>query len=255
MTPSKPRLVMVNYLNTIPLLRGIREHLGDRVQILLANPAECARILIAGEADYGLIPVGGLIDQSGWRRVGNIGIGARGSVETVCLFGQQPFEEWKRIYLDHHSRTSVLLTRYLIKVYWRSNVELVPAQKGFEQHLGAHEGGLIIGDRAIEAKKRYSYAYDLGRIWTEQTGLPFVFAVWVSFSPEDPVFERELEVAMESGLSMKDAIIREQKSHYPEFDLERYFHQAIHYKLDASMLRGMEFFIRCSRELEGDVIT
>ena len=40
---------------------------------------------------------------------------------------------------------------------------------------------MVIGDAALTQawEQRFSFCFDLGRIWREMTGLPFVFAVWV----------------------------------------------------------------------------
>ena len=37
---------------------------------------------------------------------------------------------------------------------------------------------MLIGDNAIKFSKKFKYIYDLSKIWKDNTGYPFVFAVW-----------------------------------------------------------------------------
>lgn len=247
---NKPtRLVLVNYLNTLPLLEGIRKEMVEPLEIIEAKPADCASILIGGQADYGLVPIGALLDQNGWRRVTNIGIGCRGEVETVCLFGNTPIEYWDTIFLDYHSRTSVILTRYLVRNHWHSKATFKEAYPGFEKEIGHSTGGLIIGDRAIHAKSQFKYSYDLGAAWQAREGLPFVFAIWASFLPENQAFEHSLGTALHKGLHLIDPIVAQYQPHYPEIDLKRYYTQSIAYVLEEDMIQGMNRFSDIARSL------
>ncbi len=237
------RVVLVNYLNTLPFLKGISQVLGNQCELILAHPADCARILFSGEADYGLVPVGALMGRSDWRRVTDYGIACNGNVDTVCLFGNSPMADWTRVYLDYQSRTSVKLTEALLADYWQKNVELIPATPGYESRLNINEGALIIGDRAIEAASQFTYHYDLGQAWKIHTGLPFVFAVWVSTGAPDPVFESALNHAFEAGQKQKSELTHAHQNAYPTFDLDQYFNKTIHYKLDAEMVEGLNRFL------------
>ena len=55
---ERHRLVAVSYLNTKPLRYGVlRSEIQEHLAMDLAIPSECARRLVAGEADIGLVPV------------------------------------------------------------------------------------------------------------------------------------------------------------------------------------------------------
>lgn len=242
MSEQRPRLVLVNYLNTLPMLAGIREHLGDSVQLQLAHPADCAGILFSGQADYGLVPVGALLGREDWHRVTRFGIGCDGQVDTVCLFGSTPIAEWDEVLLDYQSRTSVLLTRVVLHQMGLGHLPLKPAGPGYESSLQGRRGGLIIGDRAIAALPQYPYAYDLGAWWKEQTGLPFIFALWVSRVAPDPAWEARLDAALETGLQSQSSIAEAHQAQYPGFDLLRYYARSIRYHIDERMLEGFTRF-------------
>ncbi len=246
---ERHRLVLVNYLNTLPFLAGLNHAFGKKHDLLLAHPAECAQTLFTGQADIGLIPIGALIDKNGWTRVTDFGIGCDGPVATVCLFGHTPLHEWDHVFLDYQSRTSVLLARILLAEYWNHQPKLIEAFPGFENQISEQTGGLIIGDRAILAREKYRYCYDLGEAWKAMTGLPFVFAVWIAMSHIEPEFEHEMIRAFESGMTSIPDIVSTEGKQYPNFDLVYYYKQNIRYKLDGEALQGMEKFVELARQI------
>ncbi|MDX1940606.1 MAG: MqnA/MqnD/SBP family protein, partial [Saprospiraceae bacterium] len=89
---------------------------------------------------------------------------------------------------------------------------------------------------------RYPYVYDLGEIWMQHTGLPFVFAVWVSNQPLDATFLSQFNQALEQGI----AAIPELTFLIPAqsgFDLETYFTKHISYRLDDEKRRALSLFL------------
>ena len=143
---KKIKVVAVSYLNTKPFLYGLfKSAVSELIDLQLAIPSECARMLRDGQADLGLVPVAVIPELDAPRLVSHYCIGAERSVRTVAIFSEKPIEELDRIYLDYHSRTSVELAKILIRDYWHLQPELLPAYPGFEDRLGGTTGGLIIG--------------------------------------------------------------------------------------------------------------
>lgn len=242
---KKIKIVAVSYLNTKPLLYGLlKSPLAAQIDLQLNIPSECARKLKNGEADLGLIPVAGIPELDSPRIVSNFCIGAQGTVRTVCIFSERPLEEVKRIYLDYHSRTSVALTKILLRDYWHLSPELLPAQPGFEEEIGGKTAGLIIGDRAIGMEARFPYIYDLGEAWMEHTGLPFVFAAWVSNKRMDADFLRQFNEALENGVRQIPELMYLLPSPAPGFDLQAYFTENIRYELDEPKRLALEMFLK-----------
>ena len=62
----------------------------------------------------------------------------------------------------------------------RHRTKLYEVPAGQRRPWGKHDAALFIGDLALKttATREYPYLYDLGRLWNEFTGLPFVFALW-----------------------------------------------------------------------------
>ncbi|MEM9259533.1 MAG: MqnA/MqnD/SBP family protein, partial [Bacteroidota bacterium] len=143
---GRHRLVAVSYLNTKPLLYGLlRSDIQEQLAMDLAIPSECARRLVAGEADIGLVPVAVIPELPEAHIISDYCIGADGAVATVGIYGDVPITEMTRIYLDHHSRTSVMLTKLLLQEHWQLEVELLPAKEGYLEQIGGTTGGLVIG--------------------------------------------------------------------------------------------------------------
>lgn len=247
---ERHRLVLVNYLNTLPFMAGLTQAFGTEQDLILAHPAECAQTLLSGKADIGLVPIGALIDKTGWTRITDFGIGCNGPVATVCLFGNTPMYEWDHVLLDYQSRTSVLLARILLSDHWKCHPEMIATEPGFEDQISGRTGGLIIGDRAIQAREKYAFCYDLGEAWKVMTGLPFVFAIWVTRRHIEPAFEHLLNAAFQTGMARIPDIVAAEQKRYPDFDLVHYYQQNIRYVMNDLSIRGMEKFLELARHIK-----
>ncbi|MEM6769353.1 MAG: menaquinone biosynthesis protein [Bacteroidota bacterium] len=241
----KTRVVAVSYLNTKPLLYGLlRSDLTEELEMDLAIPSECARRLLTGAADLALVPVAIIPELPEAHIVGDYCIGTDGAVATVCIYGDVPLEEMTNIYLDHHSRTSVMLTRLLLEEYWKHEVKLLPAEEGYIDRIGGTVGGLVIGDRTIGLDKRFKYVYDLGEIWKRHTGLPFVFAAWVATRKPTTEFSRRFNAALAEGMAHLPELQLLLPSPHPDFSLTEYFTRHIDYDLDAGKREALDRFLR-----------
>ncbi|HMQ61301.1 MAG TPA: menaquinone biosynthesis protein [Flavilitoribacter sp.] len=242
---KKIKVVAVSYLNTKPFLYGLfKSAVSELIDLQLAISSECARMLRDGEADLGLVPVAVIPELDAPRLVSHYCIGAERSVRTVAIFSEKPIEELDRIYLDYHSRTSVELAKILIRDYWQLQPELLPAYPGFEDRLDGTTGGLIIGDRAVTAETRYPLMYDLAEAWHAMSGLPFVFAAWVSNKPVDPAFLEVFDQALALGIDKVPELVYLLPDPHPGFDLRTYFTENISYALDEPKQEGLDLFLK-----------
>ncbi len=244
MVNKKYKLTAVSYLNTKPLLYGIfKSRIAERIELQLNMPSVCARKLREGSADIGLVPVAVIPELETPHIISDYCIGTVGAVQTVCLYGETPIENWEALYLDYQSRTSVELTKVLLREYWQLSPKLLTAEPGYESKIAGCTGGLVIGDRTIGMEARYSHVYDLGNIWMQHTGLPFVFAAWVSNRSLEADFIAEFNKALAQGIAAipeLTLLMPEQKS---GFDLETYFTQHISYYLDDDKRRALALFL------------
>lgn len=100
-------------------------------------------------------------------------------VRSVKLFSRYPIEELsgKRIRMTSQSKTSVTLLRILLEMRYGLRPEYEPGLAA----ESTDDACLLIGDLALEENERhrFAYSYDLGALWQEWQGLPFVFGAWL----------------------------------------------------------------------------
>lgn len=241
---NKIRIAAVSYLNTKPLLYGIFNHsVNEKIDLQLAIPSQCAQLLASGEVDMALMPVGALHDITSPRLVSEYCIGANGPVRTVCLFSHVPIEEIEVVYLDYHSRTSVLLAKYLLEHYWKKNVKFVLGGEHFDQHIKGTTAGVMIGDKTLDHELTIPYIYDLASAWNEMHGLPFVFAAWVSNKPLPKDFIAAFNEAQAKGIANIHQLVQLMANTRKHFDLQKYYKENIQYQFDDAKREALKLFL------------
>jgi chorismate dehydratase len=238
----KIRVGAVSYLNTKPLLYGIQHSsLIDDITLRIDFPSRIAQMLLEDDIDIGLVPVALIPKLREYHIHTAYCIGSNGPVASVCLFSEEPLEKITKVLLDYQSQTSVKLASLLIREYWKLNAELIDAGREFATDIKGSIGGIMIGDRALKQRLISPYHYDLGQAWKEWTGLPFVYAAWISnkILPED--FLQKFNVANANGICSLDKVIAENS--FPAYDLRTYFTQNISYDLSAEKIKGMKLFL------------
>jgi len=239
----------VSYLNTKPLLYGIKRHaVFKEIELMEDYPSKIAQMLIDDEVDIGLIPVAATLRLEEWYIDSDYCIGSNGAVASVCIFSDVPIEDVERIFLDYQSRTSVNLAKILLKEYWQKDVELIDATgEDFREEIKGTTAGVIIGDRALQQRSRSKYIYDLGEAWKKHTGLPFVFAAWIANKKLPDKFIKAFNEANALGINQIEEVIRE--NIFSHFDLRKYYTSCISYQLDEEKKKGLELFLLKLRNL------
>ena len=240
----KWRIGAVSYLNTRPLLLGIEQSgLMPQIELVKAYPAKIAQDLIDGTIDMGLVPVAitPLLKEAHF--VSKYCIGAEGPVASVCIFSQVPMEQVEKVYLDYQSRTSVQLARILLEQFWKKEVEFIKAEEGYIQNITGTTAAVIIGDRALAARGQFKYVYDLAEAWIDHTGLPFVFATWISNKPIPADFMDTFDMANAYGLKHLDEVIAGIPLSEQVYDLHKYYTHNISYDFTAEKRKGLDLFL------------
>lgn len=264
------RLAAVSFLNTIPLIEWLDLSAGGTVDLVLDLPSRLGDRLRRGEVQAALLPVVEAFRGTGDGLLWGSGIACRGEVGSVKLFlGTDP-ARLRRVRADRGSRTSVALTRVLLKESYGIEPEFAVMTPDLADLPGPDEALLVIGDRcfAYEAALRARgatdvAALDLGGLWFALTGLPFVFAAW-TLAPGAAAALGETGVA---GLT---ALLNEARAR-GEADLDRlarreadrgrlgrggqpgrraihaYFTDLLTFRLGAAEMAGLEEFHRLCR--------
>jgi chorismate dehydratase len=245
------KISAVSYLNTLPFIYGI-ENSGflnsSEYTLSREMPSDCAKKLENNEADLILVPIAAIANLSNINIVSDYCIGACRNVLSVLLFAQKPISELENIYLDYQSRTSVTLIKILAKHFLKKEFNWLKAEPGYEKNIEGNTGGVIIGDRALELLNSYQYKLDLATAWNDLTGLPFVFACWVSSSKLDKNFIAKFNNSLKWGIENINNINPNYSSLSNEF-IRNYFKNNIEYHFDYKKINGMNLFFKYMKTL------
>lgn len=178
------RIGQIDYANCVPIFSAFRQGHEAEYQFVKGVPAQLNAMLADGEID--LCPSSSIEyarHADDYLLIPDLSISAVGPVQSVMLFTQRPLLELDgaRIGLSGQSATSVILLRILMARYYHLHNEFVPVSGWDLDALQEVPAVLLIGDAALRAVKaaKAPYVYDLGVLWYEATGLPFVFALWM----------------------------------------------------------------------------
>lgn len=112
----------------------------------------------------------------------DLSITSRKEVRSITLQSRVPIDQLggKSVALTTASATSVLLLRILLELKYNVRAVYTKFEQGVDDPFGKADAMLFIGDLALITKptKEYPCLFDLGRLWYDFTGLPFVFALW-----------------------------------------------------------------------------
>ena len=252
---DRVRVSAVSYLNTRPLVHGI-ERL-PRFQVRYDIPADCARLLHEHAVDIGLIPSIEYLRGAPYRIVPDVAIASRGPVASVAIFTTKPIREVKSIAMDTSSRTSVALTRVLCARHFRIQPRFESRAPDIADMLAHCDAALIIGDNALfHSALRTPHSalekVDLGDVWTQMTGLPFVYAFWAgradALTADDVA---ALQRARDEGVKIPEQLAREfLKDAPPERQAigGQYLRHNIRYHLGEDERAALEAFYRYGAE-------
>ncbi len=251
---KKIRVSAVKYINSYPFMIGLRDgEVASMIDLEVCHPSECADRLLAGESDIGLIPVAMIASMKEYHIISDYCLSTLGEVRTVLLVSNTPFDEVRKIFLDYRSRSSVTLCRILAAKAWKREFEWLPAPEDFNiTAMSRGEAAVMIGDRCFEYAKCFSHKTDLGLEWKKFTGLPFVFACWVSSAPLPEEFIRLFNKALKEGIERKNeavALLKEGAVATPSEVID-YLNNNIDFHLDNRKREALSKFIGYINELK-----
>lgn len=258
------RIGRIAYANCSPLFHELQHRTSTQdYEFISGVPSHLNALLTEGAIDvcpsssihYALHPERFLL-------LPGLSISSIGAVGSVLLFSRRPIEslDGETILLSSESATSVNLLRILIGIRFGFSCRFVVSEKALDSALQDAPAMLLIGDSALRAALKHTdlMVYDLGGLWYEWTGLPFVFALWfcgrqVAADRPDEVscLARHLIASKVQACSNLESIARCS----PEAEwmgIERlvaYWRNNISYDLDERHLDGLKLFYRYCVEL------
>jgi len=252
----------IPYLNCEPFFHYLAEY-GFSGQMLSGVPSALNHMLQRGELDCS--PSSSFEYARNWRDyllLPGHSISSTGPVGSVLLFSPVPLAELgeRTIAITGDSATSINLLRVLLQEFVglsavRDEVPEAPVEK----LIAAGKPALLIGDRALRvaiSRPHGMHRFDLGQLWYQHTGLPFVFALWMvrrdcvarhrtqlqalglQLTQSRTRFLAEVEhiaaqICLESGLTAQGKIA---------------YWRSIDYALDEAHLKGLQLFFDLCRK-------
>ena len=240
-----------------------RTLLAERYTLHLTQPSECARQLLSGEADLGLIPIAALAPAL--RIVPGCTIASLGRVRSIQLIAKVPLDQIRTIAADTASRSSVAYAELILKHFYKNSPSFEPATADPIAMLQQHDAALLIGDPAllalehraqIEAETGPLTWHDVAHLWHTHTRLPWVAAVWairadltLSQREREQLF-LDLNASRKRGQQNIPALVEEwtPRIAIPPSTIQTYLTQNIHYLLDPACREAIATFRRLAAE-------
>ncbi|MDA8085118.1 MAG: menaquinone biosynthesis protein [Nitrospiraceae bacterium] len=284
------RIGRIFYLNLYPIFHGLDKTVPEgRYTYFDGHPARVNGELRTGGVDAS--PSSSIVylkAPGDFSLIEGHSISAGGPIRSIYLFSRYPIERLggKVIGVTNQTETSAALLHITLRKFYGLDaairVTARPAGEVLDKigrgggRLGAY---LAIGDDAMRARKKFGeepgrgspggklqvydrdaggglLVYDLGEIWCEKTGLPFVFALWIA--RKDRVaekrrafkqFREDLECAKGYALShFEEAARRQPVKELSRQEVMRYW-EGITYGLGPSEKKGLRLFGKYAREL------
>lgn len=240
---KKIRISAVSYTNTKPFIYGIQHSsIIDQIDLSLDIPSDCAQKLIDDKVDIGLIPVAAALNLTEWHIVSDYCIGANGAVNSVFIFSNCDIHEVKTIQLDPQSRSSNNLAKVLMKNLWKVAPEQMVNATDYAQSADPHTAFVQIGDRTFGKKQHFKYVYDLAEEWQKMTGLPFMFAAWISNKPIPQEFVDQFNISLKYGLDHRPELLKELPKR-DDIDLEDYLMHKLDFNLTEDKKKALYLFL------------
>lgn len=179
------RVGKIPYTNLFPLFRALEPRLPpEGVRLVPGHPADLNRMLREGALD--LSPSSSIeyaLHPERYRLCPDLSVSSREKVMSVVLLSDAPPSSLPDdpVAVTGRSDTSTVLLEILMRESLGKRNRLVRTSLPPEEALLRHPAYLAIGDEAIRASLSGTVRHvtDLGAWWHRETGLPFVFALWI----------------------------------------------------------------------------
>ena len=211
---TRPRVGHIQFLNCLPLYWGLART-GTLLDFELTKdtPDKLNEQLVRGDLDIGPITLVEFLKHADdLVAFPDIAVGCDGPVMSCVIVSQVPLEQLDgaRVALGSTSRTSVRLAQLLLAERYEVTPDYYMCPPDLSLMMQEADAAVLTGDAALRANlhdgPRYGLrVHDLGAMWKEWTGLPFVFAVWAArrdYLQREPDITRKVHEAFLSSRNL-----------------------------------------------------
>lgn len=257
---AKIKLGQVEYINCLPVYHTLEESAqAMNLELVRGTPAHLNKMFFADKLDC--TPLSS-IEYARHREacviVPELCIAADGRVASILLFSRLPVTELdgKTVALTTSSATSVAMLRILLEHYYHVEVNYKEEAPDLDAMLTDAHAALLIGDDALRAhclvkeSGRDLVVTDMGEIWKQFTGEPFVYALWVvrtKFKTSHPRLASQLAESLREARRAGAADLAAVKAKasartgLPDAVIEDYF-RTIRLDFDPAYMRALATF-------------
>ncbi len=198
----------IPYANLYPIYRCLEKASTTAYEFIGGVPCEINRLLREGRIDISpSSSVEYLRRPERYLLIEGHSVSSEGPVGSILLFSRMRLEglDGRTVLHTSQSETSAALLRIVLSRFHGLRCNIESSGLPLDEGLGTHAAYLLIGDDALRHARRRPtpFVYDLGDIWYRETGLPFVFALWMANRGSAAAiesFRRDLDVAKAEAL-------------------------------------------------------
>ena len=146
------------------------------------------------------------------------------------------------IALDISSKTSVFLTKIIVREFVSSEPVWIDSEPDIEKMLNIAEAALLIGDPAFTLDREKFRVYDIVELWREYTGFGFVFAMWMTRQNIVPI---NLAAVRDEGMRHIEDIAQNycRTLNVSPAEMADYLKNNISYSISEDMQKGLQLYI------------
>lgn len=213
-----------------PLIAGLpaaATALGIPLELHRAAPTALIEELRAGRLDAALVSSVEAFRRPGYTAPAELGIACDGPVRSVRAFvrpGQTP----RTAAADRGSAASVALLQVLLARLLHAEPTWTTIEPTLRPDDRPEDLVLLIGDAGRDADPGAREVLDLGALWHDWTGLPFVFALWL--------------IAPQADAPAVARLLRQARAHARRSRIPDGTGGAVHYELGAREHAGLARF-------------
>ncbi len=181
-TGSAVRIGVPPFLNVKPLVFALGlETFPHNFIVSEHPPSALCSLMRQGKLDVALLPAADIFGQPDLRIVKGVCISSFGQVGSVVVFSKKPLAEIRTVAVDSSSSSSAMMLRVALEIFYGCRPAYEKREYG-ERFFSGVDAGLVIGNTGLvlsaSPPEGFSLRFDLGSVWTDSTGLPFVYAVF-----------------------------------------------------------------------------
>lgn len=186
----------IKYANLFPIFHYLDRECNSGYQFVEGVPSRLNAMLRSGELDISWSSsIEYLKNKKQYRILPWLAVSSLGPIKSILLFSRLPIQELggKTIAVTSDSETSVALLKIVLNEFFSLKCRYeTTSLRSVKNILSSYPAVLHIGDTAMIEEQKVSmrhelgrphapelFIYDLGELWAKETGLPFVYALWV----------------------------------------------------------------------------